>query len=318
MEHSSSRYISDVRCASRDLVRELGFMSRTIAGTDLSASAVHAIIETGAHSKLSAKMIAEKLCLEKSTVSRLIKSLVEKGLLREVRSRTDSRMKYLHLTERGERTLGEITRFGEEQVSGAIAKLDHSSQNAILAGLQSYSQALKSTRTRGNGSVDRKKIPVEQGYAAGIIGRVVLMHASYYSRENGFGEVFEAKVAQGMAEFIPRLNQSCNQIWRACDKDKILGSIAIDGELMGENRGQLRWFIVDDELRGTGVGRRLIKRAVKFCDEQGFDETHLWTLKSLGAARKLYEDHGFELADEFYGEQWGPRVLEQKYIRVKR
>lgn len=319
MEYSSSSgYISDVRQASRDLVRELGFMGRTIAGTDLSASAVHAIIETGANPKLSAKMIAEKLCLEKSTVSRLIKSLVEKQLVREVRSSKDSRMKYLHLTGQGERVLGEVTRFGEEQVTGAIARLDQSSRKTILAGLQSYAQALKSKRSNADGPAGDRNILVEPGYAAGVIGRVVLMHATYYSRETGFGGVFEAKVAQGMAEFIPRLHKSCNQIWRACDKGRILGSIAIDGELLGQNCGQLRWFIVDDELRGIGVGRQLIKKAVNFCDEQGFDETHLWTLKSLGAARKLYEDHGFELADEYYGEQWGPKVLEQKYIRVKR
>lgn len=319
MEYSSSSdYIGDVREASRDLVRELGFMGRTIAGTDLSASAVHAIIEIGANPKLTAKMIAEKLCLEKSTVSRLIKSLVEKQLVREVRSSTDSRMKYLHLTGQGEQILGEVTRFGEEQVEGAIARLDQSSRNTILAGLQSYGQALKSKRTNSIGPGVDRNILVEPGYADGVIGRVVLMHATYYSRETDFGEVFEAKVAQGMGEFIPRLHKSCNQIWCASEDDRILGSISIDGELLGQNRGQLRWFIVDDELRGMGVGRRLIKRAVKFCDEQGFDETHLWTLKSLGAARKLYEDQCFELADEYYGEQWGPRVLEQKYVRVKR
>ena len=320
---ASKKYIGDVREASRDLVRELGFMSRTIAGTDLSASAVHAIVEIGGHSDLSAKQIAEKLCLEKSTVSRLINSLVERQLVKEERSKNDSRVKVLSLSKQGQAAWSEISQFGEEQVAGAISSLDVASRDAILEGLQSYSQALKLTRNKG-GDIERddvgtgeRKFLIKTGYLPEIIGRVAMMHARYYSRETGFGAVFEAKVAGGMAQFIPRLDHSCNQIWSVEDQGQILGSIAIDGEQLGENRGQLRWFIVDGALRGKGMGRQLMSKAVTFCDNQGFDETHLWTLKGLEAARALYEEQGFRLVDEYYGEQWGPRVLEQKYIRSK-
>ncbi len=325
MTQTSRKYISEVRKASRDLVRELGFMGRTIAGTNLSASAVHAIIEIGTGALPTAKVIADSLRLEKSTVSRLIKSLVARQLVSEVRSEADSRIKFLYLTKKGGWVLKEITQFGEDQVAGAINSLNFKSRETILAGLRSYAQALKSTRTHCNQDLaDRQQGPkqmqmnlqINTGYIPGIIGRIASMHAQYYSRETGFGEIFESKVAGGMAEFIPRLDQASNQIWSAGDKGQVLAAIAIDGECIGNNIGQLRWFIVDDELRGMGIGRRLISKAVKFCDQLGFDETHLWTLKGLDAARKLYEDHGFVLAREYYGEQWGPRVLEQKYIRV--
>ena len=320
---ASRKYIGDVREASRDLVRELGFMGRTIAGTDLSASGVHAIIEIGTTSDLSAKQIAEKLCLEKSTISRLIKSLVERKLVNETRSKRDHRIKVLNLTTRGDVVFKEVSHFGEEQVAGAIDPLDRASREAILAGLTSYSRALKFKRVEGEGfdlpAIDPGscQLQVEEGYSPGIIGRVAMMHARYYSREMGFGAIFEAKVAGGMAEFVPRLDHVCNQIWRVEDEGRILGSITIDGEQLGNNRGQLRWFIVDGQLRGKGMGRRLIGKAVAFCDKQGFDETHLWTLKGQDAARKLYEEQGFKLVDEYYGEQWGPRVLERQYIRTK-
>ncbi len=325
MTQTSSKYIGEVRKASRDLVRELGFMSRTIAGTNLSASAVHAIIEIGTGALPTAKAIADRLCLEKSTVSRLIKSLVARQLVSEVRSKTDSRIKYLYLTKKGGWVLKEITRFGEDQVAGAIKSLNFQSRETILAGLRSYAQALKSTRTHCDKDLAVKQqgpkkmqisMQMNTGYIPGIIGRVASMHALYYSAERGFGEIFESKVAGGMAEFIPRLDQPRNQIWSVGDKGPVLATIAIDGECIGNNIAQLRWFIVDDELRGAGIGRWLIRKAVDFCDQQDFAETHLWTLKGLDAARKLYEDHGFVLAKEYYGEQWGPRVLEQKYIRA--
>ena len=75
-------------------------------------------------------------------------------------------------------------------------------------------------------------------------------------------------------------------------------------------------FIVDDELRGAGLGKSLIRAALAFCDAQGFRETQLWTFKGLDAARRLYESHGFALVEERPGDQWGSEVLEQKFIRL--
>ncbi|MBI1772590.1 MAG: GNAT family N-acetyltransferase, partial [Burkholderiales bacterium] len=77
----------------------------------------------------------------------------------------------------------------------------------------------------------------------------------------------------------------------------------------------LRWFIVDDELRGGGIGRRLLKEAISFCEQQQFSEIQLWTFKGLDAARRLYEEAGFVLLEELPGRQWGEEVVEQRFSR---
>ncbi|MDN3718886.1 GNAT family N-acetyltransferase [Roseibium salinum] len=97
----------------------------------------------------------------------------------------------------------------------------------------------------------------------------------------------------------------------------MIGSISIDGEDLGNNIAHLRWFILSERLRGKGLGKELLVRALDHCDRQGFDEIHLWTLKGLDAARSLYEKHGFELTDEYVGDQWGKAVTEQKFIRKR-
>ncbi|MCS6067743.1 GNAT family N-acetyltransferase [Klebsiella variicola subsp. variicola] len=86
---------------------------------------------------------------------------------------------------------------------------------------------------------------------------------------------------------------------------KIVGSLAIDGEDLGQQEAHLRWFILDDTCRGTGIGRRLISEAMAFCDSRQFSAVQLWTFKGLDAARKLYESFGFTLTREWQGEQWG-------------
>lgn len=316
MQAASSFLVTSIRSAARELVRELGFMNRTLAGTDLPPSAVHAIIEIGMARQFSAKELSEKLLLEKSTVSRLVKSLVDKGEVREVRSEDDARIKHLHLSRQGEKTLVEITRFAEQQVATAILPLSEQSRQRILVGLQNCSAALKASRVSGEVIEPDNQTAIEEGYTPGIIGRIVEMHATYYGNRVGFGAPFESKVAGDLAEFIMRREKPENAIWYARKDGRIVGSIAIDGEDLGGERAHLRWFIVDDGIRGTGAGRTLIRKAMEFCDNRGFRETQLWTFKGLDAARRLYEIYGFSLVEEYRGDQWGTKVTEQKFVRL--
>ena len=141
------------------------------------------------------------------------------------------------------------------------------------------------------------------------------MHASFYSKNYGFGSVFEAKVAKEMAEFFSRLDHPNNNVWSAIVDGNIIGSISVDGENLGADKCHLRWFIVDDKVRGAGSGKQLLRTALKFSDENNFNETHLWTFKGLDAAKRLYEREGFLLVEEQVGKQWGTEVIEQKFIR---
>lgn len=133
------------------------------------------------------------------------------------------------------------------------------------------------------------------------------MHAQYYSRETGLGQRFESVVAAGLAEFSNRLNHSRNRIWTAMHEGEIIGSVAIDGEDLEPGIAHLRWFIVDDSVRGSGAGRRLLNAALEFVDQQKFRETQLWTFSGLSAARHLYESYGFKCVEEWVGDQWGNR-----------
>lgn len=317
MQHPSPFLVSELRLTARKLVREFGFMNRTLAGTDLAPSAVHAVIEIGAAGQLTATELCEKLLLEKSTVSRLVKSLVTRGELREVRSDLDARVKHLRLSLRGSKTLAAITKFAEQQVEAALFPLGDRSRQSILIGIQSYAVALRASRLSDGSPVSGAEVVIGDGYVPGIIGRIVEMHASYYDRHEGFGVEFESKVAAGLAAFSALLGNPDNGIWYAHRNGRIIGSVAIDGEDLGEGRAHLRWFIVDDAIRGTGVGKLLMQMAIAFCDAKGFRETQLWTFEGLDAARRLYESNGFKLVEEYGGNQWGTEVLEQKFVRVK-
>ena len=301
--------INSIRFASRTLVRKFGYMKKNIAGTKYSASAVHAIIEIGAQGKLLGKELSERLDLDKSSVSRLIQNLIKHGEVEEKKSDIDTRQKNLFLTQQGEVTLKEINNFAKNQVINAIAPLSGASRDVIMQGLNLYSKAL-------DPEVKPIEIAIHEGYRPGLIGAISGYHGSIHSQIAGLGAIFEGLVATGMAEFMPRADKSKNKTWYAEQSGKIVGGITIDGEDLGNNVAHLRWFIIDNTLQSVGLGSKLIKMTMDFCDAQGFNEVHLWTYKGLDAAKKLYERHDFDLVEEISGNQWGKQVIEQKYVRL--
>lgn len=152
------------------------------------------------------------------------------------------------------------------------------------------------------------------GYVPGAIGRVVELHAGYYGEAWDFGLYFEAKVASELSGFLRRFDPERDGFWTAIQGGRVEGSIAIDATKAATEGAHLRWFILSDALRGRGVGNRLMQAAIGLCRQRGYARAYLWTFRGLESARHLYEKFGFRLAEQIEGEQWGKRVLEQRYV----
>lgn len=303
--------VEEIRAVSRAMVRELGFMGEDFAGTNLSPSAVHALIEIE-KGGVTARDLGALLRLEKSSVSRMLRKLVESGDVQEAAGESDTRVKVLSLTAVGKKRVAAIHAFAHAKVVDALGRLKPGQERAVLEGMRLYTQALAPT---ADSAYPAPGVELVRGYTPGLIARITEMHALYYAREWGLGQGFESVVAKGLADFCYRLESPQNALWTARQDGVILGSVAIDGEDIGANTAHLRWFILDDVGRGSGAGKKLLDAAMAFVDERGFAETHLWTFSGLDAARHLYESRGFVLAEEWLGSQWGKEVLEQRFVR---
>jgi len=152
---------------------------------------------------------------------------------------------------------------------------------------------------------------IHQGYLTGCIGDIVSLHARTYSQLAGFGAYFEAKVASEISEFVGQLPIENKDMWLYVEDGQTRGSLIIDGEA---DLAHLRWFVLDPSLHGRGIGRQLLGQALAFIDSR-FSRSYLWTFSSLAAARHLYESSGFVLSEEREGQQWGERVIEQRFDR---
>ncbi|WP_315734268.1 MULTISPECIES: MarR family winged helix-turn-helix transcriptional regulator [unclassified Bradyrhizobium] len=138
--------VDDIRAASRLMVRELGFMESTLAATDLPPSAVHTILEIGLRGPLTAMQLGTILHLEKSSISRMVRKLIDSGELQETIDSGDARIKPLCLTAKGRKTLGTLHAFGRQQVRGALSSLSKAEQRTVCEGLLLYARALEAWR----------------------------------------------------------------------------------------------------------------------------------------------------------------------------
>jgi DNA-binding MarR family transcriptional regulator len=138
--------IDDIRAASRLMVRELGFMEQTVAATNYPPSAVHTILEIGTRGPLTSAELSAILHLEKSSVSRLVRKLIECRELQEAVDADDARIKQLSLTAKGRRTLSALHDFGRRQVSGALERLSEAERRIVRDGLMAYARALQASR----------------------------------------------------------------------------------------------------------------------------------------------------------------------------
>jgi GNAT superfamily N-acetyltransferase len=156
-------------------------------------------------------------------------------------------------------------------------------------------------------------VEIQRGYFPSSIGLVLELHARYYHAHWGFGVLFEAQLARGLAEFFGRYDELRDGFWIAAVSGRVEGSITIDGAHGADTGAHLRWFIMSDALRGKGVGTRFIHTAVDFCRAKRYRRVFLRTFAGLDAARHLYEKIGFELVDEHPGIQSGTEVIEQRF-----
>ncbi|MCB0491627.1 MAG: GNAT family N-acetyltransferase [Cyclobacteriaceae bacterium] len=155
-----------------------------------------------------------------------------------------------------------------------------------------------------------KDIHIRTTIEPGDLGYVTYMHGYLYHKEHNFGHVFEAYVAEGLLEFYNQYDPASNRAWVCEHNNKIIGFLVL------MNRGeaaQLRYFIIDPEYRGIGLGKKLMGLYMEFMKTCGYKKSYLWTTKGLDPAISLYTRHGFVLNEERDTDIFGKPSIEHRY-----
>jgi GNAT superfamily N-acetyltransferase len=155
-----------------------------------------------------------------------------------------------------------------------------------------------------------------RGYKAGDVGRITRSHAEYYHLNWQFDASFEAERAKELADFISEFDKKADALWVAEHEGNFAGSIAIEGKDEDASAARLRWFIVEPDWQGKGIGQKLIEQALSFCRERKYKKVILWTFAGLDPARVIYERAGFRLVEATPKKIWGRSITEQKFEMI--
>ena len=146
----------------------------------------------------------------------------------------------------------------------------------------------------------------------GDLGRIVALHGELYAAEHGFDHTFEPYVAAPLAAFALRTDPR-ERIWIVEYRGPgVAGSLAIVAAAPTD--AQLRWLLLAPEVRGQGLGRRLVSEAVAFCRRHDYQRVYLWTLGHLDAARRIYRDAGFRPGEHISHRIWSRDLVEEKHV----
>ena len=153
---------------------------------------------------------------------------------------------------------------------------------------------------------------VVAGVAPADADALVRLHGELYWKEHRYDRRFEQYVAKGLETFMARFDRRRDRLWLVKDRGRIAGSIAIVHHTRAS--AQLRWFLVAPAFRQEGLGKRLMKAALRFARSAGYRTVFLWTTSELDAARHIYEGAGFRRTARKRHSVWGRRgITEERY-----
>lgn len=150
----------------------------------------------------------------------------------------------------------------------------------------------------------------------GDYGAIVEHHGRVYAREYGMDSSMEAHVAAAVARVALRgFPRGSEGIWIVESDGAHAGSLALTDE--GEGAGCVRFFLLDRELRGRGLGRRLLDELLDTARAAGFDRLVLETFSDLEGAAHLYREHGFRVMEAETGPRWGRAELTYQHYELE-
>lgn len=301
MEPENSINIKKIRRFNRFYTDLLGLLNMHILQSNYSLTEVRILFEIDHMESCTANMLMDRLNIDRGYMSRILKEFESKGLIRKKNSSIDGRKFFLYLTSEGKDVLSALQDKSDKQIQKLISHLTESEQEKLVKSMEYISDAL----------IDGISPIYIRPYQQKDIEYIIKRHRELYEAEYGFGSEFGDYVQKHILQFNECHDKDRENIWVAEANNGLVGVIAL--VKVDDFTAQLRWFLIEPEMRGRGLGHKLMKTVIDFCKEKNYRHVLLWTVSILDAARHLYKENGFELTETKINDTWGNRLTEERW-----
>ena len=292
--------IAAVRRFNRFYTRQIGLLDEGLLDSPFSLTQVRTLYEMAQRGQTTAVELCMELGLDAGYLSRILGSFQKSGLIEKEESPNDARQTLLALSKKGRKAFEPLNARSNEQVAEMMDKLAPAQQADLVQAMRTIESILSS-------SAERLPSFVLRQYRPGDMGWVVQRHGLLYYQEYGYDEHFEALVAGIVAEFIEKLDPARDRCWIAEKDGENVGSVFVVKK--SQSVAKLRLLLVEPSARGLGIGKRLVAECVRFARDAGYKKIMLWTQSELTAARRIYQNAGFELMGKDKHQSWSRKDL---------
>ena len=294
--------VNNIRHFNRFYTQILGLLNNKLLKSDYSLTEARILFEFGQKFNLVSTDLVKQLHLDPAYLSRILVRFGKQGLIKKEQSLEDTRKQVISLTSHGKSVLSKLQEMSNLQIISSIADTSEDEHVELVMAMKKIEQII-------TGKPVKVKTFTIRSHRSGDIGYITYRHAIFYSKAYGFDNTFDAYVASGLSEFLSQYDPQKEHLWIVEEGTAFLGSIAI--VKADEDVAQLRWFLLEVQARGKGLGKKLFHESIEFCKRQNYNKIILWTVSNLEVARKLYAQFGFRVTDIKTHNIWGQELTEE-------
>ena len=290
--------VERVRTFNRFYTRRLDLLDRGFLASPYTLGEVRLLWELAHHDGVAAADLSRDLGIDPGQLSRTLKRFAAAGLIERRADTGDARRSTVVLTDHG-RTV--------------FAPLEAEQCRRVAAGLEALRPEAVGRLVGAMADVERLLEPGAAGplvirpHRTGDIAFVVARQARLYADDYGFDQRFEALISEVAAEFLRSYDPRREASFVAEIDDRIVGAVFVTRK--DDDVAKLRLLHVESEMRGSGIGTRLVDACIRFARERGYRTLTLWTNDVLVEARRLYERAGFRLVAAEPHRMFGPPLV---------
>jgi len=296
--------VAAVRRFNRFYTKQIGLLHEHLLRSPFSLTEARVLYELAHHATTTATELGRELGLDAGYLSRILRRFQQRGLLDRAPSQADARHSLLSLTPHGRQAFAKLNRDSHQDIGAVLRQLAQPEQQRLVAAMHAIEGLLGPGAEHAAPCVLRR-------HRAGDMGWVIQRHGALYAREYGWGEEFEALVADIVAKFIRHYDRERERCWIAELDGENVGSVFCVKQ--SEAIAKLRLLLVEPRARGLGIGKRLVQECVRFARKVGYRKLTLWTNDVLHAARRIYEQTGFRLVHEEPHHSFGHDLVGQTW-----
>ncbi|MBO4579975.1 MAG: GNAT family N-acetyltransferase [Clostridiales bacterium] len=119
------------------------------------------------------------------------------------------------------------------------------------------------------------------------------------------GKLFEP---EGRHSFYNDIGKEFDRFWCLLEDGEVVGTVGI--KPFDEETSELKAMYLSSELRGQGLGYKLLDTAVDFARDKGCSRVVLDSMLSYDAALRLYSGYGFKEIERYNDNRYAQVFME--------